>query len=158
MKVRLLAAEDKDSVEKIFNLYWDDSFRQNLSEKLTAFISGAEEMKMQDFHFVVAEENDEILGVAAYRKCPDNMRQFTETDNPAEFYVAAVKNKGKGVGTLLMNEKIQTLKQKGYTEIIFFSGETHKDSWGFHDASSFERVGKMSAPNGEVGNVWRLIL
>jgi len=86
------------------------------------------------------------------------MRQFTETDNPAEFYVAAVKNKGKGVGTLLMNEKIQTLKQKGYTEIIFFSGETHKDSWGFHDASSFERVGKMSAPNGEVGNVWRLIL
>ena len=57
-----------------------------------------------------------------------------------------------------MNEKIQTLKQKGYTEIIFFSGETHKDSWGFHDASSFERVGKMSAPNGEVGNVWRLIL
>lgn len=157
MKVRPLVAEDKDSVEKIFDLYWDDSFRENLSQKLTAFITNSEEVKAQDFNFVVAEENDEILGVAAYRKCPEHMVQFTQTDMPAEFYVAAVKERRKGVGALLRDERIKTLKQKGYTEVIFFSGETHKDSWGFHDASSFERVGKMSAPNGEVGYVWQLI-
>ena len=46
-------------------------------------------------------------------------------------------------------------KQK-YTEIIFFSGETHKDSWNFHDASGFEQIGEMIAPNGEKGYVWRL--
>ena len=70
----------------------------------------------------------------------------------------AVAVKRKVVGSLLRGDVIKTVKREGYSEVIFFSGETYKDSWNFHDATGFERVGPMSAPNGEGGSVWWLVL
>ena len=59
---------------------------------------------------------------------------------------------------LLINKIIGVLKNKGYTEIVLYSGKTHKKSWKFYDNLGFERVSNTRDPNGEPGKSWRLEL
>lgn len=158
MIIRELELRDVPEIERIYDLYWSDSFRENLSKRLSRYVEKSPEIVEQKFKYFVAEENGEVVGVSAFRKAPESMKKFTKTSNPAELYILAVKYKGKGVGTSLRNKGIEEAKKHGYTEVIFYSGETHQDSWSFHDNSDFKRVGEMIAPNGEKGQVWRLDL
>jgi L-amino acid N-acyltransferase YncA len=50
---------------------------------------------------------------------------------------------------------ISLIKEKGFSEILLYSPETHKESWKFHDTLGFERVGEVIPPDDEVGMVWR---
>lgn len=86
------------------------------------------------------------------------MKQYASTEKVIEFYVAAVKCQGKGIGTALRTRRIEDAQKQGYTEAVFFSGETHKDSWTFHDSSDFKRVSPATAPNGEEGYIWTMLL
>lgn len=156
MHIRPLQKEDVFEVESIFNLYWSGDFLLNLSKRLHSFVSSEPEVREQQFRFFVATEDGKIVGVAAMRTAPEHMRTYVKTANPAEFYVLAVRERGKGIGTALRSERIAVAKQSGYTEAVFFSGETHKDSWGFHDRSDFKRVGMATAPDGESGYIWRM--
>ncbi len=158
MQIRELKKEDIQAIEEIFDLYWSGEFRKHLSEKVNDFVAQSPVALEQGFKFFVAEENGELVGVAAFRKAPERMREYTTTDNPAEFYVLTVKYKGKGVGTALRAKRLEEVKKLGYTEVVFFSGDTHKDSWGFHDNSDFSKVGASVAPDGESGQIWRMLL
>lgn len=144
--IRPLEAEDMESVEKIFDLYWSDDFRTHLSDRLRSSDKG--------FTWFVAEEDGEVVGVAAMRPAPDRMKEYAKAEEVAEFYVAAVKYKGRGVGTSLREALIQEAKKDGYEEAVFFSGDTHQDAWAFHDNSAFKRVGHAVAPDGESGQIW----
>lgn len=155
--IRELKREDAKNVGGIFDLYWSGDFRQNLSKRLNEFVNQTPDSIRQGFKYFVAEENGEVVGVAAFRKLPDHMKQYAQTEKPAEFYVSAVKQKDEGIGTALRVARIEEAKKIGYTEVLFFSGETHKDSWDFHD-EGFERAGIAIAPNGEAGYVWRTVL
>jgi L-amino acid N-acyltransferase YncA len=146
--IRKLELKDKEQVENIFDLYWFDEFRDHLSDKIFS-----PEMK-----WIVAEKNNEIVGVAAFRKAPERMREYTTTDQVVEFYISAVKYKGKGVGTLLRNTRINQSRDEGFSEAVFFSGNTHQDSWEFHDNGGFKRVGDSIAPDGEHGKIWLMKL
>lgn len=148
--IRNLEPGDIESIEKIFDLYWKDNFRTHLSDRLRNSDSG--------LNWVVAEEDGEVVGVAAYRDAPERMRQYTKSDNVVEFYVAAVKNRRQGIGTALLRKRLDNVKAEGYEEAVFFSGDTHQDSWAFHDASGFKRVGESVAPNGEHGYIWSMAL
>lgn len=150
--------EDIEQVEKIYDLYWSDTFRQNLSQKLEGFFKKSPDMVSQRFSYYVAEEGGEIVGVAGMRGAPDHMKQYARTENPIELYVLAVKHKRKGTGSALRSKMIEEAKKQGYKEALFYSGETHQDSWPFHDASGAERAGLAVAPNGEPGKIWRLDL
>ena len=156
--IRELKQEDTSAVESIFDLYWSGKFREQLSQRLEDFVSHSMESIEQRFRFFVAEENGEVVGVAALRKAPERMRIYSTTTNPAEFYVLAAKYKGKGVGTALREKRIEEARKSGYTEVVFYSGDTHKDSWNFHDDSDFKRVGTSVAPDGEPGQIWRMVL
>ena len=83
---------------------------------------------------------------------------YAETNNPAELYVIAVKYQNQGIGSHLREYIIKEIKGLGYTEILFFSGEMHKESWKFHDDSGFKKVGESTAPNGEKGYIWQMAL
>lgn len=146
--IRPLEERDYEEVENIFDPYWTDDFRLHLSQRIAS----------HDFKWIVAEENGEIVGVAASRKAPEHMMQYAKTDKVIEFYVAAAKYKGKGIATALRNLRIEEARAEGYKEAVFFSGEQHQDSWSFHDASNFRRAGEMTAPNGEKGYVWLMEL
>lgn len=158
MKISNFTEADKPQVEAIFDLYWNDDFRKSLQNKVDAYLAKEQEILDQGFEMFVCKKGDEVLGVAAYRKAPKHMQEYTSTENPAEFYVSAVKKKGEGVGSKLRDFRIKEAKQNGFTELVFFSGETHTDSWGFHDSADFKRVGEMSAPDGEKGYVWVMSL
>lgn len=155
--IRELKREDSQEVENIFDLYWSDSFRGCLSKKLRDFVDQSPDSVRQRLRVVVAEENGEVVGVAALRRAPEYMRMYSTTDNPAEFYVVAVKEQGRGIGKALRTNRVEEARRLGYTEIVLFSGETHQDSWSFHDNSDFKRVGHATAPNGELGQIWRMV-
>lgn len=144
--VRRAESKDHKAIEEIFNLYWSGDFRHLLSERL--------QTEDPDFTWFVAEEDGEIVGVAASRQAPKRMRQYTKTDSVVEFYVSAAKYQGKGIGTALRNARIENAREEGYQEVVFFSGETHQDSWAFHDNSGFRRAGEAVSPNGEKGQIW----
>jgi L-amino acid N-acyltransferase YncA len=156
MLLRELKSTDTPAIESIYDLYWTGDFRANLSKRLKGFIENSPDVIAQGFKYFVAEDNGEIVGVAAFRKLPEHMKEYATTNNPVEFYVSAVKYKGKGIGTALRTKRIEEAKALGYTEALFYSGDTHQDSWAFHDNSDFKRVATTTAPNGEVGQIWRM--
>src|SRR5258706_2849706 len=88
-KIRYFQNKDKEAVEKIFDLYWQDDFRKHLSDKLDKYIHNDPGLLEQNFKFFVAEENKEIVGVAAVRKAPDHIAKYALTQNSTEFYVLA---------------------------------------------------------------------
>jgi len=159
MITRELKKEDTEQVEKIFSMYWNDQeFLDELSDGLKKCIDQTQEYFNEKYRFFVAEENGEIVGVAGMRKAPDYLRVFARTTNPVEFYVLASKYRKRGVGTVLRNIRMEEAKNLGFTEVVFYSPDSHSGSWGFHDTMNFERAGPVIAPDGEPGQVWRRIL
>ena len=71
---------------------------KKLSKKLVDYINNSLKISEQDFKFFVAEEKEEIVGVSAIRKLPEHMKEYAQTERPAELYVIAVKYKNRGIG------------------------------------------------------------
>jgi predicted N-acetyltransferase YhbS len=155
--IRPLERGDAEAVGRIFDMYWQDSFRTNLSQKLAGYLNNDPTLLEQKFKFFVAEEGGEVVGVAAMRTAPGHMTQFANTSNPAEFYVAAAKERGRGIGKALINKILEEAGVASYTEIVLFSGEAHQDSWPLYD-KHFKRLDPTTAPNGEPGFIWRKVL
>jgi predicted N-acetyltransferase YhbS len=155
MSIRELKKEDVAGVDAIFDLYWEGDFRRHLSERLAGYLRQDAGMVEQGFKFFVAEDEGEVVGVAAMRRLPAHMQQYAKTDKPLELYLNAVRTKRKGIGSALRDKRLEEGRKLGYTEALLFSGETHQDAWTFHDHSGLERVGPATAPNGEVGYIWR---
>lgn len=156
--IRELRKEDVDQVQRIFEMYWtDDGFLEKLKNRLKQFLDSSQEIAEQGFMYFVAEENGEIVGIASMRKPPEKMKIYATTDNPVEFYVLASKYRGRGIGTALRNTRIEAAKRLGYTEVLFYSPESHKESWKFHDSSGGERIYPVSIDD-EPGCVWGIKL
>ncbi len=159
MIIRNFQKEDREEVEAIFALYWTDpEFLKRLSDKLNMCIEQTKEYLDKKYRFFVAEENGEVVGIAGLRSAPDHMKLYTKTNNPAEFYVLASKYKNKGIGTALRLKRIEEAKKLGFTEVVLYSPNSHKESWAFHDKMGFEMVGEALAPDGEPGQIWRRVL
>lgn len=156
MIIREFKQEDQKVVEEIFALYWTDpEFLKELSDELQSFIKLS---LNKDLGFFVAEENGEIVGIVGFKKLADYFKPYAETNNPIELYVIAVKHKRNGVGKKLKIRFIEEIKKMGFSEILFFSPNSHNESWSFHDLLDFERVGEIIPPDDEIGQIWRKIL
>jgi L-amino acid N-acyltransferase YncA len=156
MIIREFQKRDKKASKDIFSLYWTDpEFLNELSNYLQSYI---DEGPTRDLGFFVAEENDEILGIAGFKKVAGYLTSFALTNKPAELYVIASKYKGKGIGTKLKLKLIEKIKDLGFSEILFFSPNSHQESWDFHDKFGFERIGEVTPPEDKIGQAWRKIL
>jgi L-amino acid N-acyltransferase YncA len=159
MTIRDFQKNDLEAAEKIFALHWTDpEFLKGLSRKLHIFIDQTEESISKKYRFFVAENKDEIVGIAGFRSAPDHMKPYATTANPAEFYVLAAKYKGKGIGKALRLKRIEEARNMGFTEVVFYSPNSHRESWSFHDKMGFERICEAIAPDGEPGQIWRKVL
>jgi L-amino acid N-acyltransferase YncA len=156
MIIREFQENDQSAVEEIAALYWTDpEFLKELSGELRSYLNRS---SSKDSGFFVAEENDGILGFVGFRKLPNYLRFYAQTSNPIEFYVIAVKNKGKGVGEKLKLKLIEEVEKLGFSEILLYSPGSHDESWNFHDKFGFERVGEITPPEDDAGYLWRKIL
>ena len=156
--IREFKGEDVKQVRDIYKQYWtDEGFLEKLNNRLKQYTEHSPEAIKSRFEYFVAEESGEVIDVFAMRKAPEKMMKYTTTNNPVEFYVLAVKYKWKGIGSALRTKGVNESRKLGYTEIILYSPESHKESWRFHDNSEFKRVGPVSV-DGEPGCVWRMAL
>ncbi|MEX2369209.1 MAG: GNAT family N-acetyltransferase [Candidatus Paceibacterota bacterium] len=159
MVIRDFTKEDKEQVEKIFSTYWNDPvFLRELTNNLDAYTKKTDVDNKEMYRFYVAEEAEEIVGIAGFRKAPDYLRIYADTDKPAEFYILASKYKRRGIGEALRLKRIEEAKKLGFTEILFYSPETHEDSWVFHDKLGFKRNGLITDPDGYPGMIWKMTL
>ncbi len=152
--------DDQEAVEKIYALYWTDKeFLEELSYnlKLSLCIDNKIKNDQNTYKFFVAVEDSEIVGISGFKNTSDYLKQYAKTNTPLELYVLAVKYKNKGIGKYLMAKMTEEAKNLGYTEILIYSPDTHKESWKFYDEFG-EMVGKVIAPDGYPGQVWRISL
>ena len=159
MIIRKFQKIDKKSVEAIFVQYWTDPvFLNELSDKLQIAIDDTDECRECKLNFFVAEEDTEIVGAGGFMSAPDYLKEYAKTETPVEFYILASKYRGKGIGGALRAKMVEEAKKLGFTEILLYSPDSHKESWNFHDSFDSERIGEVIAPDGEPGQVWRKLL
>lgn len=86
-----------------------------------------------------------VIGVMGFRSPHRKMKPFAITTNPCELvnaYVSKDYQRGKGVGTSLIEKLEQEARKAGFTEVILNSGPRYKYSgWGFYDKVGYERIG-----------------
>lgn len=150
MIIRPYAAEDKDQAKAIFAQYWtDNEFLNELEENMNGDLT----------HFYVAENNGVIIGVAGFRKAPEHLKSYAETENPAELYIVASKSKNEGTGSALVEKVIEETKSLHFTELECYSPETHDSSWKFYQKLGFIKHGIINDPDdGYPGMLWRKII
>ncbi len=152
--------DDQESVEKIYALYWTDKeFLEELSFNLKSSLYIGNKIKnhWSTYKFFVAVEKNEIVGIAGFTDTPDYLKQYAKANTHIELYIIAVKYKNNGIEKYLMAKMTEEAKNLGYTEILIYSPDTHKESWKFYDEFG-EMVGKVIAPDGYPGQVWRISL
>lgn len=151
INIRDFNEKDKKEVQEIFSMYWTDpEFLDELSGELDQYVK----KEHYEGGFIVLESNDEIVGIAGYKKIPDYLKKFAQTKNPVELYVIAVKYKRRGFGKQLKFKLIETATKAGFSEILLFSPESHNESWSFHDIFNFKRIGEVTPPEDKKGHVW----
>ncbi len=155
--IRKLARNDYDAVVEIFKMYWTDKeFVGHLTSRLKSAIDNDTYATDNQLKYLVAETTDQVVGVLGFRKLPEYMKEFAKTENPSELYILAVKDRGQGIGKMLVEEALKEIKDLQFTEVVLYSSESHKESWAFYDHLGFNRVGPSIAPNGELGYIWRM--
>lgn len=150
MEIRNYNEHDKSAVQDIFVKYWTD--KEFLNE-LTDNIDGNE------ISFYVAEKNDDIVGIAGFRKAPEYLRIHATTEKPAELYIIASKLQRQGIGNTLIQKVIEEAKNQSYTEIECYSPETHESSWKFYEKLGFTQRGIINDPDDDYpGMLWVKII
>ncbi len=140
----------KKEAEEIFELYWNDpEFLEELNNSLDSNFC----------NFYIYKNNNEILGISGIRKADNFLKDYATTHDPVELYVIASKNKGKGVGNILLKYAVEESKKMNYTEMICYSPETHNSSWRFYEKNGFTQYGIVNDPDdGYPGMVWRRLI
>jgi len=154
--IREFQKKDKKAVDNIFAIYWNDpEFLIELSCELDFFVSATSQRESK---FLIAEENEKIVGIAGTKKIPEYLKTYAKTEKPIELYVVAVKYKRKGIGQALESQITAEAKKSDYSEILLFSPNTHKESWNFYEKLGYKKAGEVTPPDDEKGQVWRKAL
>ena len=157
MIIRNAEKKDLTDIRDIYSLYYKDKKDlEHFTNRVKEVLGEPEFAGQWDFHYLVAEIDGEVLGLIGYRKPAEKLLQFTKTPEPIELYSLFVRNRGGGVGQILVAEMIKKTKESKYTEIVVYSSEKWNDSWGFYDKLGFVRTGHLNV--GGDGQVWTMVL
>ena len=154
--IRPVSKKDISDIKDIYAQFYTNP------EDLTHFLDRVEEVINHssdaikwDFHYFVAEDEGEVVGVIGYRIPPQKLIDFTKTPKPLELYSLFVRNPKLGVGRKLIEKILEEAKKSNYTEMVLYSSDKWKVSWPFYDRMGFERAGILTHTSGSSGQVWR---
>ncbi|HAU07754.1 MAG: hypothetical protein UW46_C0004G0046 [Candidatus Yanofskybacteria bacterium GW2011_GWF1_44_227] len=157
MIIRIAQEKDLGDIKEIYSLYYDDQKDlEHFLNRVREAINRSDIAQQWDFHYLVAEIDNRVLGLIGFCKPLKKLLSFTKTSRPVELYSLFVKEKFKGIGRPLLEEMTKQVKEAGYTEIVVYSDEKWSDSWGFYDKLGFARVGKLDVSGN--GQVWTIAL
>lgn len=115
-------------------------------------------------YLVYRSSGKDIRGIIGFRPSPIEFSNYFTTPRPAtivSFYLDK-NSRRQGVGTLLFNNLINIVREKGYTEVFIDCGEFFKETaWGFYDRmTSGNRVGVLENyyPDGSSATVWGKVI
>lgn len=155
--LRDLQKQDVIELGAVYDLYWSGIFREKLTRKIYEFVTNSEKAHIEKVHYYVAESNNKILGAISFRDAPEPMLKYTTSSNPLEVYILAVREKGKGIGKILIEKMISEGKKSGYTEAVLFNSDSHDESRRFYIKIGFMDAGKAVAPDGELGKAFAFL-
>lgn len=114
-------------------------------------------------HFLVAEEDKQVLGIMGIQPPTDTMRRYATTDDPAELTFALVADNArrKGIGSSLVEALSAIAIENGSTELVVASSQRYATSgWPFWEKLFGKPVGISPGYGGSGGDalVWRQTL
>lgn len=148
--IREIQVDDLSQIREIFQgwVTQQDTPDESVEQKIERYLSEIEKSITGENKrwYVAAEENGEVIGIAGSKEPDSRMRQFAQTESPLELinmYVRKGHDRGKGVGTNLVNAVELHAVENGFTEIILISGNRFRETgWGFYDQlKGFEKAG-----------------
>lgn len=165
--IRHASSRDCEALEPILKVWLKDrDTGEDIPEEVSGVLAKIKESVSTDTgaYYIVAEIDNEVIGVMGFQSASGPMLPHTLTDNPAELinaYVHPEKRKGSGVGRSLLLRIEEEVHHKGFKEIVINSGPRYKDTaWGFYTHMYGEPVGIIKELYGKGGDalVWRKVL
>lgn len=157
--IREMEKGDLAKVASIYSLYQpEQKLRYHLMSRMEDCVNKTPEMIASKFTCFVAEKDGKVIGFAGMRKVPAHMSHYLPGEHGCELYILAAETRNHGVGKALIQKVIQAGKEEKYTDLILYSGETHRESYSFYDHLGFEKIADSIAPDGEKGVIYRIRL
>lgn len=120
-----MTLSDFDKIKNILNSEFDEFWKPSILES---------ELKSNLSKYIVAKENDVIVGFAGILITPDD----TEITN----IVTKKSVRKRGIGSLLLDRLIEMTKELGKNSISLEVNELNKSAISLYEKSGFEIVGK----------------
>ena len=120
-----MTLSDFDKIKSILNSEFDEFWKPSILES---------ELKSNLSKYIVAKENDVIVGFAGILITPDD----TEITN----IVTKKSVRKRGIGSLLLDRLIEMTKELGKNSISLEVNELNKSAISLYEKSGFEIVGK----------------
>lgn len=120
-----MTLSDFDKIKSILNSEFDEFWKPSILES---------ELKSNLSKYIVAKENDVIVGFAGILITPDD----TEITN----IVTKKSERKRGIGSLLLDRLIVMTKELGKNSISLEVNELNKSAISLYEKSGFEIVGK----------------
>ncbi|MEL6893100.1 MAG: N-acetyltransferase family protein [Actinomycetota bacterium] len=145
MQIRDATADDLDRITDIFNqaipagnAEWTESL--HTVEERAEWLA---ERGRRDFPVVVAERDDDVIGVASYGDFRDSTRRegFRFTVEHSVYLDDAAR--GSGAADALMDELIVRARQAGIKQIVATIDATNPASLRFHERYGFVETGRL---------------
>lgn len=141
IQIRTVQPDDAVEIAAIYNTYIVDSIITFETEKVTAtdMLQRIQKISLQ-YDWLVVLENGSLLGYAYYT----SFRERKAYEHTVESTIYLKKGSfGKGMGSALYLALLESIKRKGFREVIGVIALPNPESIGFHEKLGFQEMGVL---------------
>ena len=120
---------DRTITQNFKDYGYDAKYREDMVDEIRKQVTALEEYytsEGKNIYFLIAKENDKVIGTIAYGKPNADIEKYylKKTEHMPEIKSVYIlpEYQGRGVGTKLVAEMTEILRQKGFKEFCLDSG------------------------------------